>query len=97
MKKVLITGSTQGIGKALAKAFVKEGYEVIVHCSKDIEKAERIRAEIGAKSAVVCDLSNMDEVNGLYTYVRKVCKVNAVKMKRLSEELGCLLDKNLVS
>ena len=66
MKKVLITGSTQGIGKAIAKAFVENGYEVIVHCSKDIEKAERIRKEIGAHKAVVCDLSNMDEVNGLY-------------------------------
>lgn len=66
MKKVLITGSTQGIGKALAVAFVKAGYDVCVHCSKDLEKAERIRAEIGAAQAVVCDLSNMDEVNGLY-------------------------------
>ena len=66
MKKVLITGSTQGIGKALAMAFVKNGNEVIVHCSKDLQKAERIRAEIGAHKAVVCDLSNMDEVNELY-------------------------------
>ena len=66
MKNVLITGSTQGIGKALAVAFVKEGYKVIVHCSKDINKAERIREEIGASKAVVCDLSNMDEVNELY-------------------------------
>jgi NAD(P)-dependent dehydrogenase (short-subunit alcohol dehydrogenase family) len=64
--RVFITGSTQGIGKALATAFVKNGDEVIVHCSKDIEKAERIRKEIGAHKAVVCDLSNMDEVNGLY-------------------------------
>lgn len=66
MRKVLITGSTQGIGKALAVAFVKAGYDVCVHCSKDLEKAERIRAEIGAAQAVVCDLSNMEEVNGLY-------------------------------
>ena len=66
MKRVLITGSTQGIGKALAIAFVKEGYQVCVHCSKDIEKAERICREIGAHKAVVCDLSNMDEVNALY-------------------------------
>lgn len=66
MKKVLITGSTQGIGKALATAFVKEGYEVIVHCSKDMEKAERVRAEIGAHKAVVCDLSDMEQVVGLY-------------------------------
>ena len=66
MKKVLITGSTQGIGKALATAFVENGYEVIVHCSKDTNKAESVRLEIGAHKAVVCDLSNMEEVNGLY-------------------------------
>ena len=64
--KVLITGSTQGIGKALATAFAKNGDEVIVHCSKDMQKAERVRQEIGAHQAVVCDLSNMEEVNALY-------------------------------
>lgn len=64
--KVLITGSTQGIGKAIAAAFVKEGYQVCVHCSKDLEKAELVRDEIGAHQAVVCDLSKMDEVNALY-------------------------------
>ena len=64
--KVLITGSVQGIGKAIAEAFVKKGDEVIVHCSKDIAKAERVRGEIGAAQAVTADLSNMDEVRGLY-------------------------------
>ena len=66
MKRVLITGSTQGIGKALAASFVKEGYHVCVHCAEDIEKAENVRNEIGAHQAVVCDFSNMDEVNELY-------------------------------
>ena len=66
MKKILITGSTQGIGKALAAAFVKNGDEVIVHCSKDIAKAENVRKEIGAAKAVVCDLSKMEEVDELY-------------------------------
>ena len=42
MKKVLVTGSTQGIGKEIALNFVKRGYEVIVHCSKDIEKAHEL-------------------------------------------------------
>ena len=50
-KTVLITGSTQGIGKALAEGFVKQGYNVIVHCSRDLEKAERVRREIGAYQA----------------------------------------------
>ena len=64
--KILVTGSTQGIGKAIAAAFVKEGDEVIVHCSKDMEKAERIRKEIGAMGAVTADLSDTSEVRGLY-------------------------------
>ena len=90
MKRVLITGSTQGIGKALAMAFVKAGYHVCVHCSKDIEKAERVRKEIGAHQAVVCDLSNMDEVNGLYTKTGVVdCLIlNAsVQYKELWQEI----------
>ena len=64
-KKVLVTGSTQGIGKAIAEAFVKEGYEVTVHGSADLSKADRVRAEIGASHAVVADLSNMDQVRTL--------------------------------
>lgn len=64
--KVLITGSTQGIGKALAKAFVQRGDEVIVHCARDLVKAETVRKEIGAHKAVVCDLGNFSEVNELY-------------------------------
>ena len=90
MKRVLITGSTQGIGKALAMAFVKAGYHVCVHCSKDIEKAERVRKEIGAHQAVVCDLSNMDEVNGLYakTGVVDCLILNAsVQYKELWQEI----------
>ena len=64
--KVLITGSTQGIGKAIAEAFVKRGDEVIVHCATDIEKAERIRKEIGAAHAVVADLSDYKQTIALY-------------------------------
>ena len=65
-KKVLITGSTQGIGKVIAEAFVQAGYDVTVHCSADIEKARAVKHEIGAADAVVADLSKPDEIKGLY-------------------------------
>ena len=90
MKSVLVTGSTQGIGKALATAFVKAGYQVCVHCSKDLGKAEQVRDEIGAHKAVVCDLSNMDEVNRLYQKTGAVdCLIlNAsVQYKELWQEI----------
>ena len=64
--KVLVTGSTQGIGKAMAEAFVKRGDEVIVHCSSDIAKAERICKEIGGYAAVIADLSKPEEIKALY-------------------------------
>ena len=61
-KTALVTGSTQGIGKAIAVRLVKSGFQVIVHCSGDIEKAERVKNEIGAHKAVVGDLSDMRQV-----------------------------------
>ncbi len=72
MKRVLVTGSTQGIGKAIACEFVKNGYEVIVHCSKDIQKAEHVCKEIGAKSAVTCDLSDISDVDSLFSKTGEV-------------------------
>lgn len=36
MKTVLVTGSTQDIGKAIAARLIKNGYRVIVHCSGDM-------------------------------------------------------------
>jgi len=65
-KKVLVTGSTQGIGYATAKAFAALGAEVTVHCSRDIVKAQRICEEIGAAHAVTADLSDLDETVGLH-------------------------------
>lgn len=65
-RRALVTGSTQGIGKEIAARLVGAGYEVYVHCSADIAKAERIKNEIGAYGAVTADLSNVDEIKGLY-------------------------------
>ena len=56
-KKALVTGSTQGIGYAIAKVLIENGADVFVHCSSDEEKAQRIAKELGAYSYVTADLS----------------------------------------
>ncbi len=70
--RVLVTGSSQGIGKAIAAAFVKEGHEVIVHGSSDMDKALAVKAEIGAADAVIANLAKADEVEGLYAKTGRV-------------------------
>ena len=45
-KKVLITGASGGIGRAIALAAAKEGYEVTAHYNHGLEKAETLKKEI---------------------------------------------------
>lgn len=45
-KKALITGSSRGVGKAIAIEMVKEGAEIIVHYRSNKEEAEAVAALI---------------------------------------------------
>ena len=64
MKRVLVTGAAKRIGKAIAEAFAKDGYGVIVHCNRSVEEAEALAAKLldgGAEARVVsCDLAEPD-------------------------------------
>ena len=66
MKKALVTGSSRGIGRAIAIALAKDGYKVIVHCAGNVAKAEEtktiIEAQGGEAEIFVADLCNMDSV-----------------------------------
>ena len=66
MKKALVTGSSRGIGRAIAIALAKDGYKVIVHCVGNVAKAEETKAIIeehgGEAEILVADLCDMDSV-----------------------------------
>ena len=48
MKRVLITGSSRGIGKAIALRLARSGFAVTLHCRSRIAEAEAVAAEIRA-------------------------------------------------
>jgi len=47
-KSVLVTGSSRGIGKAIALRLARDGYEVVVHCRSRREEADTVAAQIVA-------------------------------------------------
>lgn len=77
-KRALITGSTQGIGYAIAECFARRGADVIIHGSKSYDKcasaAERIYTPdmIGTLGIAVADLSRPDGADKLYDAVGDV-------------------------
>jgi NAD(P)-dependent dehydrogenase (short-subunit alcohol dehydrogenase family) len=64
VKSVLITGSTDGLGRRVAELLAARGDEVLVH-GRDPEKVERVTAKVGATKGYVADLASLEEVRGL--------------------------------
>lgn len=71
IKTVLITGASRGIGKAVAAAFAKAGYSVIINYNKSEASARALAAELtktyGADClAIKADVSAADEVRAMF-------------------------------
>ncbi|MFN2644710.1 MAG: 3-ketoacyl-ACP reductase FabG2 [Burkholderiales bacterium] len=53
MRRVLVTGSRRGIGRAIAQRLGAQGFGVTVHCRQNREEADALAHEIGGESAVL--------------------------------------------
>ena len=78
MSRILITGSTDGLGLAAARTLMSEGHQVVLH-ARSSERASAF-ADLAARSGgvVIGDLSSAAETRALAAQVNKFGKMDAV-------------------
>ena len=84
----LITGSASGIGRGVAFAFSRGGYNVVINCSQNIDRAEETAVncrELGAEALVVkCNVADDQDVVSMI----KDCKAEYGRLDVLVNNAG---------
>lgn len=78
-KKVVISGATRGIGRAIAMRLAKEGYDLAISArsAKDLNEFKEEATEKYKEIEILtyaCDLSNADDAKAFATYVQSQWK-----------------------
>jgi NAD(P)-dependent dehydrogenase (short-subunit alcohol dehydrogenase family) len=68
---ILVTGATDGLGRALADELDARGHEVVVH-GRSRERSEAVAAEIGGAQVEVADFARLDDVRALAERVQGI-------------------------
>lgn len=75
-KTVLITGSSRGIGKAIAIKYAKKGYNIVINCIKNDELLQRVKKEIEEYQvscyAFVGDMGDFETASKLFSEIKKL-------------------------
>ncbi|HHV10438.1 MAG TPA: SDR family oxidoreductase [Clostridiales bacterium] len=74
-KTVLVTGSSRGIGKAIAVKFAKKGYDVIINCAHKEDELLKAKKEIDSYQvscmAFLGDMGDYEVAQELFRQIKK--------------------------
>jgi 3-oxoacyl-[acyl-carrier protein] reductase len=95
-KKILITGSSRGIGAALAKLAINDGFEVILHGYKLSKNLKLISKQLGSKY-VTFDVNNEKEIKHALKSIKNIdILINSAGIN-ISKSFKKLTNKDWVS
>lgn len=94
MNTVLITGSSRGLGKALAFEFARNRYDIIIH-GRDGEQLRSIHDDI-EKLQVDCEIVTGD-ITDANTRTMLICAARKMKVDVLINNAGLYLQKSVLN
>jgi NAD(P)-dependent dehydrogenase (short-subunit alcohol dehydrogenase family) len=65
-QNALVTGSSRGIGKAIARRLSREGASVVIHCHENLAAAEALAKELRSPCVVQSDLASPTEIERMF-------------------------------
>jgi NAD(P)-dependent dehydrogenase (short-subunit alcohol dehydrogenase family) len=79
-QRILVTGASRGIGRAISEQLSNSGAEVLIHFNQNLEQAKSLQLSLPNPSHLApCDLSNLELVSGwIPELVNTYGKIDAV-------------------
>lgn len=78
MARILITGSSDGLGILAAEKLIHQGHQVVLHARNSARAKEITNQVKGAKSVLIADLGQLEEVKNLALEANKLGKFDGV-------------------
>jgi 3-oxoacyl-[acyl-carrier protein] reductase len=89
-ESILVTGSSRGIGKAIALRLAQDGYSIVVHCRSQVAAAQEVVAQIHSQGGIArllqfdvtdraaCESLLLKDIEQHGTYYGVVCNAGLI-------------------